>query len=173
MTNTHRQNDTDQQNGNAASASPRTSSRTAGPLPVAAGKVIVQGEDLGRWVTAQRFAWEPLLPAQQWLLENVLGIEPAQEAERPVKRTQDTMWAVNLRAARQFHAREGHLRVPRKHVEHLAGAAEGTAGPSGHQTGADGVVVVKLGTWLDNVRKRADRLTEQRRADLDALGMRW
>ncbi|MGW3167892.1 Helicase associated domain protein [Streptomyces sp. NPDC001142] len=32
---------------------------------------------------------------------------------------------------------------------------------------------VKLGTWLDNTRKRADKLTEQRRADLDALGMRW
>uniref|UniRef100_UPI002F912005 helicase associated domain-containing protein n=1 Tax=Streptomyces sp. NBC_01592 TaxID=2975889 RepID=UPI002F912005 len=144
-----------------------------GVLPVVAGKVIVQGEDLGRWVTAQRHGWEQLLPAQQWLLENVLGIEPAEEAERPVKRTQDDMWALNLRAAQQYHAREGHLRVPRKHVEHLAGAAEGTAGPSGHQAGADGVVVVKLGTWLDNVRKRAGRLTEQRRADLDHLGMRW
>ncbi|RPK54789.1 Helicase associated domain protein [Streptomyces sp. ADI95-17] len=139
---------------------------------MAAGKVLVQGEDLGRWVTAQRHGWEQLLPAQQWLLENVLGIEPAEEAERLVKRTQDTMWALNLRAAQQYHAREGHLRVPRKRVEHLAGAA-GMAGPSGHQAGADGVVVVKLGTWLDNVRKRAGRLTEQRRADLDALGMRW
>ncbi|MET8748026.1 hypothetical protein [Streptomyces sp. NPDC004728] len=28
-------------------------------------------------------------------------------------------------------------------------------------------------TWLDNVRERAHKLTEQRRADLDALGMRW
>ncbi|MCT2543347.1 helicase associated domain-containing protein [Streptomyces atratus] len=79
----------------------------------------------------------------------------------------------SLRAAQQFHGREGHLRVPRKHVEHLAGAAEDTAGPSGHQAGADGVVVVKLGTSLDNVRKRAGRLTERRRADLDHLGMRW
>ncbi|MFE7477007.1 hypothetical protein ACFU98_39055 [Streptomyces sp. NPDC057575] len=47
-----------------------------GVLPVAAGKVIVQGEDLGRWVTAHRHGWEQLLPAQQWLLESVLGIEP-------------------------------------------------------------------------------------------------
>ncbi|MGW1848280.1 helicase associated domain-containing protein [Streptomyces sp. NPDC001966] len=39
-----------------------------GVLPVVAGKVIVQGEDLGRWVTAQRHGWEQLLPAQQWLL---------------------------------------------------------------------------------------------------------
>ncbi|MEV5381184.1 hypothetical protein AB0L26_35290 [Streptomyces nondiastaticus] len=33
--------------------------------------------------------------------------------------------------------------------------------------------MVKLGMALDNIRKRADKLTEQRRADLDALGMRW
>ncbi|WP_327580429.1 Helicase associated domain protein (plasmid) [Streptomyces sp. NBC_00053] len=139
-----------------------------GALPVAAGKVLVQGEDLGRWVTAQRHGWEQLLPAQQWLLENVLGIEPAEEAERLVKRTQDTMWALNLRAAQQYHAREGHLRVPRKHVEHLDGGVA-----VGRQNGAEEPVTVRLGTWLDNVRKRADRLTEQRRADLDALGMRW
>ncbi|MCX5112357.1 helicase associated domain-containing protein [Streptomyces sp. NBC_00378] len=82
------------------------------------------------------------------------------------------MWALNLRAARQYHAREGHLRVSRKH-EHLEGAAEGTAGPAGHQTSTGRLVVIKLGTWLDNVRKRAHRLTEQRRADLVALGMRW
>ncbi|WP_326771050.1 helicase associated domain-containing protein (plasmid) [Streptomyces sp. NBC_01591] len=79
------------------------------------------------------------------------------------------MWALNLAAARQFHACEGHLRVPRKHVEQV-----GTeAGLVGRQNGADGVVVVKLGTWLDNVRKRAGKLAEQRRADLNALGMRW
>jgi hypothetical protein len=135
---------------------------------VAVGKVIVQGEDLGRWVTAQRHGWEQLLPAQQWLLENVLGIEPVGDEERLVRRTQDDMWAVNLCAARQFHAREGHLRVPRKHVEHLEGGVA-----VGRQNGAEEPVTVRLGTWLDNVRKRAGRLTEQRRADLGALGMRW
>ncbi|MDV9195883.1 helicase associated domain-containing protein [Streptomyces sp. Wh19] len=146
--------------------------QNGGVLPVVVGKVIVQGEDLGRWVAAQRHGWEQLLPAQQWLLENVLGIEPAEEAERPVKRTQDTMWALNLRAAQQFHAREGHLRVPRKHVEHLEGAAEGIAGP-GSQAGAGEPVGVKLGAWLDNVRKRAAKLSAERRAELDHLGMRW
>ncbi|MDV9200961.1 hypothetical protein [Streptomyces sp. Wh19] len=30
-----------------------------------------------------------------------------------MKQTQDAKWAANLAAARQFHAREGHLRVPR------------------------------------------------------------
>ncbi len=32
---------------------------------------------------------------------------------------------------------------------------------------------MKLGMVLDNVRKRAGKLTGQRRADPDALGMRW
>ncbi|MFD7623965.1 helicase associated domain-containing protein [Streptomyces sp. NPDC059802] len=77
--------------------------------------------------------------------------------------------ALNLTAARQFHAREGHLRVPRKYVE----LRETQDGPTGRQGGADGGVVVKLGTWLDNVRKRAAKLPEQRRTDLDELGMRW
>ncbi|WP_072489527.1 helicase associated domain-containing protein [Streptomyces atratus] len=86
-----------------------------------------------------------------------------------MKRTQDDRWALNLAAARQFHAREGHLRVPRKHVEEL----EAVEVPTGRQDGAGGPVVVKLGTWLDNVRKRADRLSAERRAELGALGMRW
>ncbi|MGQ7747225.1 hypothetical protein ACUN29_01735 [Streptomyces sp. WC2508] len=83
------------------------------------GDVVVQGEGLGRWVNAQRFGWEQLLPVQQWLLENTLTITPAEEDERPVKRTKDSMWAANLTAARQLHAREGHLGVLRKHPEHL------------------------------------------------------
>ncbi|MCX4851978.1 helicase associated domain-containing protein [Streptomyces sp. NBC_00893] len=142
--------------------------QAGGTLPTAEGDVVVQGEDLGRWVTAQRFGWEQLLPVQQWVLENTLKVTPAEEDERPVKRTQDSKWAANLAAARQFHAREGHLRVPRKHVEHLAvepGASE--------RQGGDGEAVVRLGTWIDNARRRGDRLTEERRADLDALGMRW
>ncbi|MEU2675048.1 helicase [Streptomyces sp. NPDC007164] len=34
-------------------------------------------------------------------------------------------------------------------------------------------MVVKLGMWLDNVRNRAAKPPEQRRTDLDQLGMRW
>ncbi|MFE7112006.1 hypothetical protein ACFU98_30855 [Streptomyces sp. NPDC057575] len=63
-----------------------------------------------------------------------------------MKRTQDTMWALNLTAARQFHPREGHLRVPRKHIEQLE--TEDTL--SGSQGGAEGPVAVRLGTWLNN-----------------------
>ncbi|MFD4857717.1 helicase associated domain-containing protein [Streptomyces atratus] len=104
------------------------------------------------------------------MLESGLGLEPGGKNERGerVGRGHDAKWALNLAAA-QFHAREGHLRVPRKHVEHL----QAEAGTAGHQNGADGVVVVRLGTWIDNARRRGNNLTEQRRADLDVLGLRW
>ncbi|MET9920107.1 helicase associated domain-containing protein [Streptomyces sp. NPDC006435] len=86
-----------------------------GELPAMAGAVVVQGEDLGRWVAAQRVkeGWGRLVPAQRMLLES-LGIELAAGGGH------DAKWALGLRAAaRAFHACEGHLRVPRKHVEHL------------------------------------------------------
>ncbi|WP_431954845.1 Helicase associated domain protein [Actinacidiphila sp. bgisy167] len=131
------------------------------PLPVVPGQVSVQGEDLGAWVQAQRLRWDALLPAQAWMLENMLHLSPADPSERPqAPRTQADKWAVNLRAARQFHAREGSLQPARKHIERLADP--------------DGVVTeVKLGQFVANARRRAAKLTEGRRAELDALGMRW
>ncbi|MEU3342791.1 helicase associated domain-containing protein [Streptomyces sp. NPDC006668] len=141
--------------------------RAGGTLPGQAGELIVQGEDLGAWITTQRAGWEQLTPAQRFLLESV-GVEPADAGEVAVsgRHSQDERWAVNLAAARQFHTREGHLRVPRKHVE--------TIRQGGGDNGGDGQeTVVKLGAWIDNTRRRADRLSPQRRADLDELGMRW
>ncbi|MFF9819695.1 hypothetical protein [Streptomyces sp. NPDC014006] len=76
------------------------------------------------------------MPAQQWLLEGVLRMEPLPEGEaaQPARRSQDERWAAA--AARQFQAREGHLNVPRKHaeiVEHKLGPSWTTpgAGPPG------------------------------------------
>ncbi|MFJ8159014.1 helicase associated domain-containing protein [Streptomyces sp. NPDC094468] len=65
-----------------------------------------------------------------------------------------------MAAARQFHAREGHLQVPRQHVE-ITGNGDGQQ------------AAVKLGAWLDNTRRRAAKLNEERRTALDSLGMRW
>ncbi|MEU9898616.1 Helicase associated domain protein [Streptomyces phaeochromogenes] len=131
--------------------------QTGGTLPTGPGEVIVQGEDLGAWAAAQRTGWDRLLPAQQWLLANALGIDPADDAEQPpAPRTQADRWATHLAAARQFHTREGHLNVPRKHLEHMEDGTE-----------------VKLGGWLDNTRRRATKLAPERRAELDELGMRW
>ncbi|MFB7601032.1 helicase associated domain-containing protein [Streptomyces sp. NPDC056160] len=132
--------------------------RAGGPLAQAAGQVIVQGEDLGAWVTAQRTGWDRLMPAQQYLLES-LGLEPAPPgvgaAARPVGR-REAARAVNLAAARQFFEREGHLRVPRKAVEVLPDGTE-----------------IKLGTVVDNTRRRADKLSDEQRAAWTSLGMRW
>ncbi len=125
-------------------------------LPTSPGQMTLQGEDLGAWVQAQRLGWDQLLPAQAWMLENTLHIGPAEPDERPpTPRTQVDKWAANIRAARQFHAREGHLQVPRKHIEEVNGTP------------------YKLGMFIDNTRRRADKLSAERRAELDALGMRW
>jgi hypothetical protein len=85
-----------------------------------------------------------------------LGVDPDDTTgARPVPRSQRDRWATNLAAARQFYAREGHLRPARKHIELVNGEE------------------IKLGAFLDNTRRRAARLSAERRADLDALGMRW
>ncbi|MFF4307891.1 Helicase associated domain protein [Streptomyces sp. NPDC001601] len=136
--------------------------KAGGALGAGPGELIIQGEDLGVWVAGQRMGWERLMPAQQYLLESV-GVEPAAEGEPAAgaPRSQDARWAGNLAAARQFHAREGHLIVPRQHVE-ITGDGDGDSGQA----------AVKLGAWLDNTRRRAAKLSPQRRAELDALGMR-
>ncbi|MEU2672787.1 hypothetical protein ABZ622_28715 [Streptomyces sp. NPDC007164] len=51
--------------GSAATTSSRTTSRPTAHSPTADGDVVVQDEDLGRWVNAQQFGWERLLPVQQ------------------------------------------------------------------------------------------------------------
>lgn len=127
-----------------------------GRLPLAPGAVVVQGEDLGGWVRAQRLNWERLSWAQRWLLEHTLGVTPATEAERPPpRRSHAAAWAEHLEAARRFHARERHLAVPRTHVERV------------------GDRELRLGAWIANQRSRAASLTPERVEALSALGMRW
>jgi len=124
-------------------------------LPAGPGEVIVQGEDLGAWIAGQQAGWHRLVPAQQYLLET-LGIEPTGgDVAQPARRSQSAAWERNIAAARQFHAREGHLTVPRKHVETVDGEE------------------IRLGAWVDNSRRRAEKLSAERRAELDALSMRW
>jgi superfamily II DNA or RNA helicase len=129
---------------------------TGHPLPTTPEQTTIQGEDLGAWVQAQRLNWDQLRPAQAWILANMLHLTPAGPEERPqAPRTQADKWAANVRAAKQYHTREGHLQVPRKHIEEVDSAPH------------------KLGMFLDNARRRADKLSAERRAELDALGMRW
>jgi hypothetical protein len=68
------------------------------------------------------------------------------------------LWALNLAAATQFYEREGHLRVPRKHIERIA--IDGRHGEDQEERD------IKLGAWIGNQRSRAATLT---RADGTAL----
>jgi hypothetical protein len=141
-----------------------------GALPTEPGTVVHQGEDLGRWVRSVRLGWDKLTTVQQWMSEHILGIHPATEHEKPKpRRTQADKWALNLAAAKQFYQREGHLRVPRKHIESIA------VGDAGGREDGEGQELrqVRLGAWVSNQRSRAATLTPERVEQLSTIGMRW
>ncbi|MFC7924806.1 helicase associated domain-containing protein [Streptomyces cinereoruber] len=138
-----------------------------GVLPVAAGEVVRQGEDLGRWVRAQRLGFDKLSNVQQWMCEHVLGITPATEEEKPKARvSQAAKWAMHYTAARQFYQREGHLTVPRKHVETVVLGNDGEGQEQQE-------VTLKLGAWVGNQRTLAATLSPERIEQLSKIGMRW
>ncbi|WP_406502365.1 Helicase associated domain protein [Streptomyces sp. NBC_01602] len=142
---------------------------TGGTLPTTAGNIVRQGDDLGRWVAAQRAGWGKLTGVQQWMLEHILGIEPAAEDEKTKPRTsQAEKWAMHLTAARQYYQREGHLRVPRKHVETIT-----IGGPSNGDGEGQEQRETRLGAWVSNQRSRATTLSPERIEQLSAVGMRW
>ncbi|MFD8079806.1 helicase associated domain-containing protein [Streptomyces sp. NPDC059718] len=60
----------------------RTYRTAGGTLPHRPGQLTVQGEDIGRWVQAQRTQWGTLTTVQQWLLTEILGITAA-PGEKP------------------------------------------------------------------------------------------
>ncbi|MEW2577808.1 DEAD/DEAH box helicase [Streptomyces syringium] len=133
-----------------------------GTLPTEPGKVIHQGEDLGRWVRSVRLGWDNLTTVQQWMCEHILGIEPATEDEKPKpRRTQADKWAMNYQAAKQYYEREGHLRVPRKHIERIIVGED--------QKERE----LRLGAWISNQRSRAATLSPERMELLSAIAMRW
>ncbi|MFJ9721018.1 helicase associated domain-containing protein [Streptomyces sp. NPDC101213] len=138
-----------------------------GALPMSPGEVVRQGEDLGRWVRSVRLGWNKLTVMQQWMCEHVLGVQPAGKDEKPPpRRSQADKWAMNYQAARQFYEREGHLRVPRKHIETiLISGGDGCGGQEERQ--------LRLGAWIGNQRSRAAILSPERIELLSSIGMRW
>ncbi|MGV9252088.1 Helicase associated domain protein [Streptomyces sp. NPDC003697] len=151
-----------------------------GELPSEPGVVVCQGEDLGRWVRAQRLGFDKLTGVRQWMLGHILGIEPAGEEEKPKpRRSQADKWALNLAAARQFYEREGHLRVPRKHIETIIVVGGGEDGGRGGEKAEEkaeaeaGEHRLGLGAWVGNQRSRAASLSPERVEHLSAIGMRW
>ncbi|MFF9810777.1 Helicase associated domain protein [Streptomyces coeruleorubidus] len=144
-----------------------------GALPTEPGEVVHQGEDLGRWVRAQRLFFDKLTGVQQWMCEHILGIQPADEEEKPKPRTsQADKWALNYAAAKQFYQREGHLRVPRQHVERIS-VDSGDDSRDGESGGGQEEREIKLGAWVGNQRSRAATLSPERIEQLSAIGMRW
>ncbi|MFI2205546.1 Helicase associated domain protein [Streptomyces sp. NPDC020192] len=136
-----------------------------GTLPTQPGVVVHQGEDLGRWVHQQQQRYHQLTTVQQWMCEHILGIQPTDEHETPQpRRTHADKWALNLTAAQQYHQREGHLRVPRKHVETIVVSGEGEDREQ---------QAVKLGAWISNQRSRAATLSPERIRQLTDIGMHW
>ncbi|WP_405566905.1 helicase associated domain-containing protein [Streptomyces sp. NBC_01167] len=69
-------------------------------------------------------------------------------------------WAMNYEAAKQFYAREGHLQVPRKHVERIVGEDQEEQ-------------ELRVGAWVRKRRSRAAALMPERMEQLSAIGMRW
>ncbi|MBO8191583.1 Helicase associated domain protein [Streptomyces oryzae] len=135
-------------------------------LPTSPGDVVHQGEDLGRWVRSVRHGWDNLTTVQQWMCQHILDIQPATDDEKPKpRRSQADKWALNYAAARQFYQREGHLRVPRKHVERIVVGGGDGEDQEEHQ--------LRLGAWINNQRNRATTLSPERTQKLSAIAMHW
>jgi hypothetical protein len=133
------------------------------------GSVAAQGEDLAGWARVQQLGWDKLGPAQQWLCEHVLGLEPIAPQERPRGKVPHAeKERRNLAAAAQYRAREGHLEVPRSHKELLLDDT-GATGSEAEVTG----VTVALGLFIANSRARKASIPAERAARLTELGMRW
>jgi superfamily II DNA or RNA helicase len=137
--------------------------------------VMVGGEDVGRWLArqAEPEVWAALNEEQRQRLTG-LGMQPparpAGGTQRPGNR--ELAWLRGVEAARRFQAREGHLTVPRQHVEHVPDVP-GHEDANGDHGQEQVMVGVKLGVWLSNLRSRKSALTAERAQQLDGLGIRW
>ncbi|WP_435877469.1 Helicase associated domain protein [Streptomyces anulatus] len=135
--------------------------RPAGLLP----GVTANGVDVGTWTTRQTdpAVWDTLSAEQQTQLE-ALGLtrrtDTAPAATTAARKNAGGTGGAGafergITALTQYAAREGRLVVSRAHVE------ETPHGP------------VRLGTWISNTRTRRDKLTDQQREQLAALGIDW
>ncbi|MFD6619690.1 Helicase associated domain protein [Streptomyces albidoflavus] len=122
--------------------------------------VTVHGMDIGKWAARQRKpeVWQALHHGQRERLEQ-LGITPlAPEPETPAKPSTAPLGAFErgVAALTQYKTREGHLTVPRGHVERLNDGSE-----------------VRLGVWLTNTKTRRAKLSADKLAALANLGLNW
>ncbi|MFE7531696.1 helicase associated domain-containing protein [Kitasatospora sp. NPDC057542] len=133
-----------------------------------------EGEQLSRWVKAQRADWSGLEADQRDLLA-ASGIEEDQElaaaraaaAAKP-KVSRADRFAQGLAALAQFVERERHANVRRPHKEPLETVEAGRGGE-------EQVVMshFALGTWLNNQKARRAKLTQGQLAQLAEHGVEW
>ncbi|MCM3812878.1 Helicase associated domain protein [Streptomyces sp. DR7-3] len=137
-----------------------------GHLPDIAPGVLLEGDDLGKWLRQQANNWTSLSNEQQQRL-TALGMTPA---ERPApaansgRKTAENLSAAFQRgvaALAQYIAREGHHRIPRSHIEEITVNRHNTP------------VSVRLGVFMSNTKSRRDKLTTAQRAALAELGVEW
>ncbi|MCV2464650.1 Helicase associated domain protein [Streptomyces sp. ICN988] len=139
-----------------------------GHLPDIAPGVLMDGDDIGRWLQRQRRNWRVLSSEQRKRLSK-LGVQPVREPP-PVPtikgaakgRMAQQAFQRGLAGLAQWVEREGsHRPVPRGHVEVIV--IDGGAEP----------VSVKLGVWVSNTKSRRDRLTRDQLDALRRLGIDW
>ncbi|MEU4206057.1 Helicase associated domain protein [Streptomyces sp. NPDC026294] len=141
-----------------------------GSLPDIAPGVLMDGDDIGRWLQQQRKpgAWAQLSTEQQERL-STLGIKPLEAPSPAPAATRSTKagkaqqaFQRGLAALAQWVEREGaHRPVPRGHSEQIT--LDGETEP----------VTVKLGVWVSNTRARRDKLAQDQLAALRELGIDW
>ena len=132
--------------------------------------VMVDGDDLGRWIQRQQRDWNLLTETQRERLVD-LGLKPTQQptpaptvkgaARSPQKAPGKPSAAFQrgITALAQYIAREGHHRIPRQHTEHITLDGQEHA--------------VRLGVWISNAKTRREKLAEDQRAALADLGVDW
>ncbi|CAM5590137.1 hypothetical protein SALBM311S_03187 [Streptomyces alboniger] len=140
-----------------------------GVLPDIAPGVLMDGDDIGRWLERQKNpgTWKVLSNEQRERLAK-LGVQPLEvpppaAAKRTAKGPSKAQQAFQrgLAALAQWVEREGGRPVPRGHSEEIT--VDGEAEP----------VPVKLGVWLSNTRARRDKLDPEQLAALRELGVEW
>ncbi len=124
--------------------------------------VSLGGDDIGTWLAEQPAAWHTLTEDQQQRLA-ALGVHPAPPpalSAAPAVPAGATRWEINLAAARQFKAREGHLRVPRAHIETVTDT-------EGHTHD------IRLGVFRSNTRThhKKHKLTPDQTRDAADIGL--
>ncbi|MFI5534613.1 helicase associated domain-containing protein [Kitasatospora sp. NPDC051853] len=135
---------------------------------------LFEGEQLGRWVLAQR-AGHPGLEAEQQDLLAAIGIEADPElvaakaaTEAKPKVSQADRFQVGIAALGLFVEREQHAGVRRPHKEPLETVK---VGPGGEESVE--LVEFPLGVWLNNTKARRGKLTPGQLAQLAEHGVEW